>query len=302
MSSQYGNVSEGARGFRNFNNNKYVQGTKDFLNSNSLIAMLAFIILVLILFVFALRVGTNILDYLFSPNPNPFLIKGMVDAKQLIKISQDPGVSGSVPIMRSKNEMDGMEFTWSVWIYIDDFNYKRDEYKHIFHKGNDDINVTNPPIGMNYPNNAPGLYITPYTNDLLVVMNTFDVINEEVLVKDVPLNKWVNVILRLDKNHQLDVYINGTLTKRHLLAGVPKQNYGDVYVSLNGGFSGYTSCLRYFSSALGTNQINNIVDKGACLQMEEQDLKQMPHYLSTRWYFSGANDMYNPNSGPEFSS
>ena len=33
----------------------------------------------------------------------------------------------------------------------------------------------NPPIGMNYPNNAPGLYITPYTNNLLVVMNTFDV-------------------------------------------------------------------------------------------------------------------------------
>ena len=296
MDSQYGNFSEGTSGFKNFKSNKYVSGTREFLNSNSVIAMVAFIILVLIVFVIALRIGTSILDYIFSPSSNPFLLTGMVDAKKMIRIPQNPNASGAIPIMRSKDEIHGMEFTWSVWIYIDDFGYKRDEYKHIFHKGNDDINVTNPPIGMNYPNNAPGLYITPYTNNLLVVMNTFDVINEEVLVKDIPLNKWVNVIIRLNKNNQLDVYINGTLTKRDMLSGVPKQNYGDVFVSLNGGFSGYTSCLRYFNEALGTNQINNIVDKGACLNMEEDNnLKSMPHYLSTRWYFAGAGDMYNPD-------
>ena len=54
------------------------------------------------------------------------------------------------------------------------------------------------------------------------------------------LHKWVNVIVRVIQ-HQVDVYINGNLAKRHILKGVPKQNYGDVYVSLNGGFSGKTS-------------------------------------------------------------
>ena len=132
-------------------------------------------------------------------------------------------------------------------------------------------------------------------------MNTFDTIDSEVLVEDIPINKWVNVVIRLDVNHQLDIFINGTLSKRHILAGVPFQNYGDVYMSMNGGFSGYSSCLRYFDYALGTNQINNIVNAGPCLKMQGQDLSAVPHYLSTRWYFAGgAQDEYNP--GKQYSS
>ena len=219
----------------------------------------------------------------------------MIDAKQMMKIPQDPNVTGAIPIMRSKNDKDGLVFTWSVWIFIDDLQYRQNEYRHIFHKGNDDVNVTTVPIGMNQPNNAPGLYIAPGTNNLIVIMNTFDKINEEIVIEDIPLNKWINVIIRVDEQHKLDAYINGTLVKRHILASVPKQNYGDVYVSLNGGFSGYTSALRYFNTALGTNQIQSIVDAGPNLRMIGSDMKNsMPRYLSLRWFFSGANDMYNP--------
>jgi hypothetical protein len=281
-----------------------LEGVKEFLNSNSIVAKVAFILLILIVFVILIRIGTNIISYIFSPSPNPFLFNGMIDAKQGMIIAQNPSDSGSIPIMRSVDETRGIEFTWSVWIYIDDFNYKRDEYKHVFHKGNNNINLdetSDRPIGLNYPNNAPGLYITPNINNLLVIMNTFDVINEEVLVKDIPINKWVNVVIRVDKNNQLDVYINGVLTKRHMLKGIPKQNYGDVYVSQNGGFSGYTSCLRYFDSAIGTNKIQSIIDSGACLNMiNESDVSQQPRYLSTRWYFAGANDMYNPRKQPTY--
>ena len=64
---------------------------------------------------------------------------------------------------------------------------------------------------------------------------------------------------------------------------------------MNGGFSGYTSALRYFNTALGTNQIQSIVDAGPNLRMIGSDMKNsMPRYLSLRWFFSGANDMYNP--------
>ena len=81
---------------------------------------------------------------------------------------------------------------------------------------------------------------------LMIVMNSFDEIMEKIQIKDLPLHKWVNVIIRVTKQQQLDVYINGTLVKRHMLKGVPRQNYGDVYLSMNGGFSGNTSELRYF--------------------------------------------------------
>ena len=295
MNNQFARVSDSSSGFSQFNSNKYLAGTKEFLESNSMLAKFAFLILVLILFVMALRLGTSILSWIFSPSPDPILINGMIDAKQMVKIPQDPSVTGAIPIERSKNDRDGLVFTWSVWVLIDDLQYRQGEYRHIFHKGNDDINVKNVPIGMNKPNNAPGLYIAPGTNDLVVVMNTFNKIDEEVIVKDIPLNKWINVIIRVDEQHKLDVYINGKLVKRHILASVPRQNYGDVYVSMNGGFSGYTSSLRYFNTAIGTNQIQSIVDAGPNMKMIGSDMTDSkPRYLSLRWFFAGANDMYNP--------
>lgn len=290
-------VSNSGGVFSKFSSNQYLSGTKDFLESNSIVAKFAFLLLILILFVIALRLGTSLMSYIFSPSQNPVLMNGMVDAKQFMRIPQDPSVSGAIPIMRSQNSNEGLVFTWSVWINITDLQYREHEYKHVFHKGNDNINITNVPIGMNQPNNAPGLYIAPDTNDLVVVMNTFETINEEVVIKDIPLNKWINVIIRVDEQHKLDVYINGRLVKRHLLQSVPRQNYDDVYVSMNGGFSGYTSCLRYFNTAIGTNQIQSIIDKGPCLNVlgnGSNPLDAKPRYLSTRWFFAGNSDAYNP--------
>ena len=295
MSSQFARVSEGPSGIQQFSSDKYLSGTREFLESNSIVAKFAFLLLVLLAFVVLLRLGASLLTWIFSTSTNPILIDGMIDAKQMMRIPQDPSVNGSIPILRSTDQTDGLTFTWSVWLYIDDLQYRDNEYKHVFHKGNDDINVTKAPIGMNQPNNAPGLYIAPKTNDLIVVMNTFDSINQEVVIPDIPLNKWVNVIIRIDEQHQLDVYINGRLARRHILNGVPKQNYGDVFVSMNGGFSGYTSSLRYFAEAIGTSQIQSIVDAGPNMTMSSNSMKNsLPNYLSLRWFFSDANDMYNP--------
>ena len=296
MSSQFTRTSDtgGKSIFSGFASNQYVAGTKEFLQSNSIVAKFAFLLLVLLLFVIALRLGTSILSWIFSPSPDPILVNGMIDAKQMMRIPQDPSTPGAIPILRSTNAADGLVFTWSVWINIDDIQYRKGEYRHIFHKGNDDINVTNPPIGMNHPNNAPGLYLAPNTNNLIVVMNTFTNPNEEVVINDIPLNKWLNVIIRVDEQHVMDVYINGRLTRRHILSDVPRQNYGDVFLSMNGGFSGYTSCLRYFNSAIGTNQIQSIVDQGPCLNMIGGNMHAVPRYLSLRWFFAGEGDQYNP--------
>ena len=37
---------------------------------------------------------------------------------------------------------------------------------------------------MNFPNNAPGLYLAPENNNLVVVMNTFKEIEEKIIVKN----------------------------------------------------------------------------------------------------------------------
>jgi hypothetical protein len=120
-------------------------------------------------------------------------------------------------------------------------------------------------------------------------MNTYDVINEEIDIPDIPLNKWVNVIIRC-QNRKLDVYINGTITRSITLIGVPKQNYGDVYVAMNGGFSGYISNLWYYNYSLGTSAIQSLVQKGPNTTMIGSNglSDKSRNYLSLRWFFAGA--------------
>ena len=93
----------------------------------------------------------------------------------------------------------------------------------------------------------------------------------------------------------MDVFINGKLAKRLIMKGVPRQNYGDVYVGMNGGFSGNLSNLRYFNSALGTAEIQSIVNSGPNLTMVGPEVTgNQPKYLSLRWFFMGEKDGYNP--------
>jgi len=266
-------------------------GFKDFIDSNSLVAKIAFLLLVLFGFVIALRLGISILAYFLSPTGSPHLIDGMVDGKQMIIFPQDPNTSGAKTITRSVNATDGIEFTWSTWVFIDNLQYNAGKYKHVFHKGNDQVSTT----GLNFPNNAPGLYIAPNTNAFVIIMNTYDNINEEIMIPDIPMNKWISVIMRC-QNKTLDVYINGTIARSIQLAGVPKQNYGDVFVAMNGGCSGYVSNLWYYNYALGTAAIQNIVHSGPNTKMVGSNAMNMknPNYLSLRWFFYGTQDQFNP--------
>ena len=70
--------------------NSYSNSTKDFFESNSLVAKVAFLLLVLFGFVIALRVGMGLIGVLFGPSDKIKLIDGMVDASQVIIIPQDP--------------------------------------------------------------------------------------------------------------------------------------------------------------------------------------------------------------------
>ena len=168
------------------NNTNWAKGM---LSSNSIFAKIVFLILVLFLFLILLRIGTYIINYVFAPNVSPHLIDGMVDAQQMLIFKQNS--SASDIIYRSDNATDGIEFTWSIWLNINKLDNVA-VYQHIFHKGNSNLAKN----GLNFPNNAPGLYIKPDTNELVVIMNTFNVINEEIAIPNIPLNKWIYVIIR----------------------------------------------------------------------------------------------------------
>lgn len=53
--------------------------------------------------------------------------------------------------------MKGYEYTYSLWIYIDSWEYKKNTPKHIFHIGDPQANVT-----------CPGVWLHPSTNDISI--------------------------------------------------------------------------------------------------------------------------------------
>ena len=283
-------------GFREFENAKYVSGTKDFLNSNSLVAKFAFLILVLLVFILALRLAFQLLNWAFAPSKNPYIFKGSYDARRdgPRTFSSNPNLTDSIPILRSTNQNQGVEFTWSVWILIDSLDHKPGIRKHIFHKGG--------PILLNektsqHPDaltQAPGLWIEAGTNTLIVRVDVYDDEDnnndrkkhyQEIPIPGIPLNKWINVMIRA-QGKILDVFINGAIVKRYKLQNVVNQNYGDTYILENGGFEGEISNLTYFSHALNVSEILDIVNAGPNLtQLGDSGSASFPPYLALRWYF-----------------
>lgn len=260
-------------------------GSKEFLESNSLVAKVAFLLLIVVLFVVVLRGLTYVASYFLKPTASPHLLDGMIDAKQMMVIDVDPNIKGAKPIVRSVNENGGIEFTWSVWLFVSDLDYMKGSYKHVFHKGNDSFQTTGDMKGLNYPNNAPGLYFMPKDNNMVVIMNTFNDIVERITIEDIPMNKWYNVVIRVE-GQNVDIYVNGTIVNRHVLKNVVRQNYDKVYMSMNGGFAGYTSDLWYYDYALSTSELQSIVDKGPNMKLLTDSMMDgVPKYFSLRWFF-----------------
>jgi hypothetical protein len=276
--------------FEKFSKNPMYNSKK--IIGSSTVSKLVFLLFIIFVFVIILKIGIKILSKFFIHKNNPVLLNGMIDATKTLIIPQNPNVENSIPILRSRNETGGLEFTWSVWLFINnpplalDTSSTSSHHKHVFNKGTDTPGTGN---GIMTPNNAPGLYIGNDYRSLRVVMNTFDddVLNEEIEINDIPIEKWINVIIRCKQN-KLDVFINGTLTKSHILNNIPKQNYNDVNITTNGGFSGNLSLLQYYAHAIGTNEINNIVDSGPKTNIVNTNIKNLqakPRYLSFRWFF-----------------
>jgi hypothetical protein len=204
---------------------------------------------------------------------SPLLINGTKNGKQAMVISQDPNHTNYIPINRSVNK-DGIEFSYSFWFVISDLTYKNGEWKHMFHKGN----------SSSYPNRAPGVWIHPNNNIIRIYMNTMKEMLEYVDIDNIPLRKWVQMTIVV-KNRSLSIYVNGFLKIRKELSSLPRQNYGNVWTSLFGGFDGYLSQLQYFDHALEAQEINDMVgngpSQGSCI-----DTKEKPPYLDDSWWLN----------------
>jgi hypothetical protein len=275
---------------QDFSSKSVSQQSSEFLQSNSVIAKFAFLVLVLIIFMLLFKLGTYLLNYFLTPQLSPYVVKGLIPGNKSVIVSQDPKKSGAITLYRSNNENTGMEFTWSVWLNIGpDNSIDTGKFKHIFSKGGNGNYDTN---GIMQIHNSPGLYLH-YDNDnkeyklisyMSTVSATNDATSEFVDITSIPINQWFNIMIRLE-NKIMDVYMNGAIVKRLTFTNSPKQNYDDVYVCGNGGFVGSLSDLRYFNRSLNIFEINTIVYSGPSLVSNSAvSNTQVYNYLSSSWY------------------
>jgi hypothetical protein len=185
-------------------------------------------------------------------------------------------------------KQDGIaqNFTYSIWCYVNNWNYKNGEYKPIFGKFNglssETTTETNYDAYFNAINDclttstcnvkpSPVVTFTPIQNDILIYIPYTDDVSTSVqpfkcLVQNIPIQKWVNLSITLYKK-TLDVYINGKLHKTCVLPNIPNLSIpdgetGDILITPGGGFDGYTSKFQFHPEALNPQEIWNIYSNG----------------------------------------
>lgn len=77
-----------------------------------------------------------------------------------------------VPDSEIQTPLNGSSFTFSTWLYVNDFNKKKKDLKHVFHKGDLNMNTM-----------APGVFIAPDINSIAILVDTQNRVKSTVSTK-----------------------------------------------------------------------------------------------------------------------
>ena len=182
---------------------------------------------VLVIVVYLVLAGT---DYMYTSftrmykNRVELLPDTYVSGSKMYTITQDPGIPTSKTIYFSDNQRSGIEFSYSLFIYINSVTFDHTETSslyHIMHKG----------YGNMYPLMGPGIFCWGHENKLRVYMNCYDTWHNYTDIENIPVDKWFHITVTC-KGNTMYVYINGNLKTKMAMSNntPPYQNYGNVYV------------------------------------------------------------------------
>ena len=174
----------------------------------------------------------------------------------------------SLPV--SLNQDQGITFSYSCWLRIDNFAYRPGVQKVIFTKGPTDLSSS-----------CPSLLIDGNTNTLLVKLDTYGA-TEIVPISNIPAKKWIHMAIVVEQK-SVDVYINGILHTHHSIVQLPRQNSGTVHTGVNGGFEGKLSNLIYYNYFLNPSDIPALM-KNPPQSDPSDSTAPMPPYFDISWW------------------
>jgi hypothetical protein len=220
----------------------------------SIVITVAIIVLVLML-----------LRYIFS---DPYTL-------QNIQSGQTTSTISASSLATNGSNTPSSNFAYSVWFYINDWNYRYGEPKVIFGRmgANSGSNQGSVP-GISGLDPCPAVVLGAVENNIAVSLGCYPGADQEPTtsggktvvhtcnVANIPIQKWVNLVLSV-YGRTMDLYIDGKLVRTCLLPGVASvNNNSNIYVTPAGGFDGWTSKLQYYPNSLNPQEVWNIYTRG----------------------------------------
>ena len=156
------------------------------------------------------------------------------------------------------------DYTYSFWIYINDFNEFYGEKKMILERSkNENGKITY----------YPRIYLGENQNDIHIQISqqlapNNPVTNHEIVINSIPLQKWNHIIMTKSGN-TIDIFIDGKLVKTSIMPKVAQKPDPEEPITLNKandsnnkGFAGYLSKVNYYSTPMNTREAYQLYKEG----------------------------------------
>ena len=244
------------------------------------------------------------------------LLQNEADARKPVPISKRP------PTIYT-----GGDFTISMWIYVDDWNYKVASPKFLFSIENPITGQmpivavlnqykNNMTVGVNTKNDANSLSITNYTALERLITNKISLSmfdsgitpsaagpgaepwpvptpspgDSTVEVKEIPLQRWTCLtFVSSGSSRLLDIYVDGKLTRSTVFNSILHVPRGPLIFKLGafGGFGGRYSSVQMWNTQLTPDTIYGIYMMGPT-QSQHNILTDISKYLNLNVSFTGS--------------
>jgi len=265
-----------------------------------LIALLAGLILFITLF----SIESFIKTINRYSNAKTVLVPDTVTSNRAIVFRQSPSDPKAKMILPSENELTGVEFTYSLFLYIEPSTFDgSDRLKQVFYKG----------YSAPFPLLGPGVFLKGDANTMRIFMNSYKNWYSYVDVLNVPVQKRFHVGIVFRRNN-LEVYVNGNLKGRVPMEDTyPYQNYQDLIVfggtnytnpnslrfkpligdaetyKVGGSMNGRISRFYYYRYALSFAELNGNANQGpsSVIQSSADETYYLQNSLTDTWYTAG---------------
>ena len=283
------------------------QATQFIQSNSSLLSTVAFLVVILIV----LYVVYTYLYPADDPSYTQFLNEEM-DARKPMPIK------GKVPSI-----FTGGDFTLSMWIYIDDWNYRVSTSKFLFALSPPNVSslTVSPLVGVLTPlqnglqvranvvsGSGSASATAAATPDITKESNLQNLMNQQTSmqmfsttvtdvpcdIKEIPLQKWVNVTI-VSSGRVLDIYMDGKLTRSCVLDNVLQVPAGELKLRLgeNGGFGGRYSAVQMWNQQLTPDVIYGIYQMGPS-QTKHDIFTDIAKWLGLNVNFTGVSSGITP--------